>query len=704
MAKDVTKLSVNSLSDKQAKAEHARLHAELLEHDKRYYQDDKPTVTDAEYDALRKRYGDIEERFPDLKTLESLTLKVGSAPTGRFAKIRHSVPMLSLDNAFSEEDVTRFADRIRRFLKLNADEPLAFTAEPKIDGLSMSLRYEQGKLVNAATRGDGTVGEDVTANIRTLKDVPQTLKGKDIPDVAEVRGEVYMGKADFLALNERQKAAGKELYVNPRNTAAGSLRQKDASITASRPLRFFAYAWGQMSEMPADTQSGMVKWLGKAGFHTNPIFKVCKSAEELLKVHEEIGLARGKLDYDIDGVVYKVDRLDWQERLGFVSRSPRWAVAHKFPAEQATTVVRDIEIQVGRTGALTPVAKLEPVGVGGVIVQNATLHNADEIARLDVRIGDTVMIQRAGDVIPQVLGIVPEKRPKGAKEYAFPKTCPCPLKTPVVREINSAGEEGVRFRCSGEFACPFQKTEHLKLFVSRGAFDIDGLGAKQIDYFFEEGWIKEPADIFTLEARNGKQFTLEEVEGYGSTSVGNLFGAIRGRREISLERFIYSLGIRHVGETTARALARGYGSWEAFHDAALAVAKGDEDARTEMDALDQIGDTVIDAIAAYFKETHNRGIVERLVKQVKIQEAEKPASNTAVAGKTVVFTGSLEKMTREEAKAMAERLGAKTSGSVSKKTDYVVAGPGAGSKLDKAREAGVAVLTEDEWLELIGKK
>ena len=473
--------------------------------------------------------------------------------------------------------------------------------------------------------------------------MPQTLKGKDIPDVAEVRGEVYMGKADFLALNERQKAAGKELYVNPRNTAAGSLRQKDASITASRPLRFFAYAWGQMSEMPADTQSGMVKWLGKAGFHTNPIFKVCKSAEELLKVHEEIGLARGKLDYDIDGVVYKVDRLDWQERLGFVSRSPRWAVAHKFPAEQATTVVRDIEIQVGRTGALTPVAKLEPVGVGGVIVQNATLHNADEIARLDVRIGDTVMIQRAGDVIPQVLGIVPEKRPKGAKEYAFPKTCPCPLKTPVVREINSAGEEGVRFRCSGEFACPFQKTEHLKLFVSRGAFDIDGLGAKQIDYFFEEGWIKEPADIFTLEARNGKQFTLEEVEGYGSTSVGNLFGAIRGRREISLERFIYSLGIRHVGETTARALARGYGSWEAFHDAALAVAKGDEDARTEMDALDQIGDTVIDAIAAYFKETHNRGIVERLVKQVKIQEAEKPASNTAVAGKTVVFTGSLGK-------------------------------------------------------------
>jgi DNA ligase (NAD+) len=630
-------------------------------------------------------------------------LKVGVAPTGRFPKVRHAVPMLSLDNAFSEEDVTRFVERIRRFLKLGADEALAITAEPKIDGLSMSLRYENGELTKAATRGDGAEGEDVTANIKTLKDVPHKLKGKGVPAVAEVRGEVYMTKADFLALNERQKAAGAELYVNPRNTAAGSLRQKDPSITAARPLRFFAYAWGQMSEMPADTQSGMVKWLERCGFYSSPIFKLCHSAEELLAFHHEIGLKRGALDYDIDGVVYKVDRLDWQERLGFVSRSPRWAIAHKFPAEQATTVLNDIEIQVGRTGALTPVAKLEPVGVGGVIVQNATLHNADEIARLDVRIGDTVTIQRAGDVIPQVLGVVLEKRPKGAKEYVFPKTCPCPLKTPVVREINSAGEEGVRFRCSGEFACPHQKTEHLRHFVSRRAFDIEGLGEKQIAYFFEQGWLKEPADIFTLEKRNAK-LKLEEIEGYGETSVRNLFAAIRERREISLERFIYALGIRHVGETTARALARGYGTWEAVHDAALAVAKGDEETRAEMDALDQIGDTVIDALAAYFKEKHNLGIVERLTKEVKILEAEKPASNTVVAGKTVVFTGSLEKMTRDEAKAMAERLGAKTSGSVSKKTDYVVAGPGAGSKLDKAREAGVTVLTEDEWFELVGKK
>jgi len=704
MAKqDVSKIIVDALSEKQARAEHARLHAEISEHDRHYYQDDAPTVTDAEYDALRKRYGAIEQRFPDLRTLESLTLKVGIAPTGRFAKVRHAVPMLSLDNAFSGDDVTRFVDRIRRFLKLADDEPLVFTAEPKIDGLSMSLRYEDGKLVTGATRGDGAEGEDVTANTKTLKDVPHQLKGKNIPAVCEVRGEVYMTKQAFLELNKRQAEAGDTIFANPRNSAAGSLRQKDVGVTASRPLHFFAYAWGEVSAMPADTQSGMVKWLAKCGFATNPLTKVARSAEELLAFHEEIGLKRGSLDYDIDGVVYKVDRLDWQERLGFVSRNPRWAIAHKFPAEKATTVVRDIEIQVGRTGALTPVAKLEPVTVGGVVVQNATLHNADEIARLDVRIGDTVTIQRAGDVIPQVLGIVPEKRPNGTKEYAFPKTCPCPLKTPVVREINSAGEEGVRFRCSGEFACPFQKTEHLKHFVSRRAFDIDGLGEKQIDYFFEQGWIKEPGDIFTLEARNAK-LKLEEIEGYGETSVRNLFAAIRARRDISLERFIYSLGIRHVGETTARALARGYGAWEAFHDAALAVAKGDEETRTEMDALDQIGDTVIDALAAYFKETHNRGIVERLTRQVRIQEAEKPATNTVVAGKTVVFTGSLEKMTREEAKAMAERLGAKTSGSVSKKTDYVVAGPGAGSKLDKAREAGVTVLTEDEWFALVGRK
>jgi DNA ligase (NAD+) len=513
-----------------------------------------------------------------------------------------------------------------------------------------------------------------------------------------------MTKSAFLKLNERQKAEGKQLYVNPRNTAAGSLRQLDPEITASRPLGFFAYAWGEMSAMPAPTQSGMVEWFAARGFKTNPLMKMCDSVEALVAFHHEIEAQRATLDYDIDGVVYKVDRLDWQQRLGFVSRNPRWAIAHKFAAERATTIVKDIEVQVGRTGALTPVAKLEPVTVGGVVVQNATLHNPDEIARLGVRIGDTVEIQRAGDVIPQVLGVVLDKRPPDAVPYPFPKKCPCPLHTDVVRETVASGEEGVRARCSGEFACPHQKVEHLRHFVSRRAFDIEGLGEKQIAFFFEEGWLKEPADIFTLEDRNNK-IKLEEQEGYGETSVGNLFAAIRERRDIALERFIYSLGIRHVGETTARALARGYGTWGAFHDACVKVASGDEEAEAEMDALDQIGETVVDAIAAYFGETHNLGIVERLVKQMtKIRDAERPASDSVVAGKTVVFTGSLEKMTRDEAKAMAERLGAKVSGSVSKKTDYVVAGPGAGSKLNKAKEAGVAVITEDEWFDLVGEK
>jgi DNA ligase (NAD+) len=456
-----------------------------------------------------------------------------------------------------------------------------------------------------------------------------------------------------------------------------------------------------MSAMPADTQSGMVKWLESCGFKTNPLAKVRRSADELLEFHHAIELRRGELDYDIDGVVYKVDRIDWQERLGFVSRTPRWAVAHKFPAEKAITVVNDIDIQVGRTGALTPVAKLEPVTVGGVVVQNATLHNADEITRLDVRIGDTVQIQRAGDVIPQVLQVLTEKRRRDAKPYHFPKRCPCPLHTEVVREATAAGGEGAVMRCSGEFACPHQKIEHLKHFASRRAFDIEGLGDKQIELFFERGWVKEPADIFTLEARNAK-IKLEEEEGYGETSVRNLFNAIEARREIGLERFIYALGMRHVGDTTALALARGYGSWAAFHDACLEVAHGDAETRAEIDALDQIGDTVIDSIAKYFGEKHNRDIVERLTKEVRILDAEKP-KHSPVAGKTVVFTGSLEKMTRDEAKATAERLGAKVAGSVSKKTDYVVAGPGAGSKLDKAREAGVTVLTEDEWFKLVGQ-
>ncbi|MGC1940464.1 MAG: NAD-dependent DNA ligase LigA, partial [Pseudolabrys sp.] len=708
-SQDALKTDPAKLTEAQAKAELKRLATEIAAHDKRYYQQDAPSVTDAEYDALRQRNSAIESRFPKLIRPDSPSKRIGVAPTGKFKKVRHAVPMLSLDNAFAEQDVIDFVARIRRFLKLSEDEKLAFSAEPKIDGLSMSLRYEGGELVTAATRGDGAEGEDVTANIRTLEDVPKKLKGRSMPAVCEVRGEIYMTKHAFLALNERQKAAGDTIFANPRNSAAGSLRQKDPKITASRPLGFFAYAWGEMSTMPADTQSGMIKWFESCGFKTNPLTKLCRSTEELITFHRKIEEGRAELDYDIDGVVYKVDRIGWQERLGFVSRTPRWGIAHKFPAERAMTVLKDIELQVGRTGALTPVGKLDPVGVGGVIVQNVTLHNEDYIKGIgsdgeslrdgrDIRIGDTVVIQRAGDVIPQVVDVVIDKRPKSAKPYHFPKKCPCYLHTELVREETATGEEGARTRCTGEFACPYQKVQHLMLFVSRRAFDIEGLGEKQIELFFEKEWVKEPADIFTLEKKHKRD--LLELEGFGETSVRNLFNAIEARRTIALDRFIYALGIRQVGETTALALARGYGSWKAFHDAGLKVAKGDDDVIAEMDALDQIGDTVIRAVAAYFGESHNRGIVERLTKEVRILDAEKPKKDTAVAGKTVVFTGALEKMTRDEAKAQAERLGAKAAGSVSKKTDYVVAGPGAGSKLADAKKFGVTVLTEDEWLKL----
>src|SRR4051794_7635236 len=626
---------VAGLTKSQAKVELKRLALEIERHNAAYYQKDAPKISDAEYDELRKRLNAIEARFPELVSSDSPSQKVGAAPSGKFSKVRHAVPMLSLDNAFAEQDVLDFVGRIRRFLRLGEDDRLDFSAEPKIDGLSMSLRYERGELVTAATRGDGAEGEDVTANIRTLQDVPKKLKGRSVPEICEVRGEVYMTKQAFLALNERQKAAGDTIFANPRNSAAGSLRQKDASITASRPLGFFAYAWGQMSAMPEDTQSGMIGWFERCGFKTNPLMKICHSVEQLIAFHREIEEARAELDYDIDGVVYKIDRLDWQGRLGFVSRTPRWAIAHKFPAERAMTVLRDIEIQVGRTGSFTPVGKLEPVGVGGVIVQNVTLHNEDYIRGIggdgeqlregrDIRIGDTVVIQRAGDVIPQVVDVVIDKRPKGAKEYHFPKKCPCPLHTDVVRGETAAGEEESRARCTGEFACPLQRIEHLILFVSRRAFDIDGLGVKQLQYFFDEKWVEEPADIFTLQKRNNK-LKLEEIEGYGETSVRNLFASIEARRNIALERFIYALGMRHVGETTALALARGYGSWQAFQDACLEVAKGDQETIAEMDALDQIGDTVIKSVAAYFSESHNRGIVERLVSELEqIIDAEKP--------------------------------------------------------------------------------
>src|SRR5437016_1354975 len=546
-SKKAVPTDVAKLTKAQAKVEHMRLALELEGHDKRYYQEDAPSVSDAEYDTLRQRFNAIEKRFPEFVSSESPSQKVGAAPSGRFKKVRHSLPMLSLDNAFGEQDVRDFVDRIARFLKL-PDDKIDFSAEPKIDGLSMSLRYEGGELVTAATRGDGAEGEDVTVNIRTLEDVPQKLKGRNVPDICEVRGEVYMTKKAFLALNERQKAAGDTIFANPRNSAAGSLRQKDPGITASRPLGFFAYAWGEMSAMPEDTQSGMIGWFERCGFKTNPLTNLCHSVEQLIAFHRKIEEARAELDYDIDGVVYKVDRLDWQERLGFVSRTPRWAIAHKFPAERAMTVLRDIEIQVGRTGSFTPVGKLEPIGVGGVIVQNVSLHNEDYIKGIggdgeplregrDIRIGDTVIIQRAGDVIPQVVDVVIDKRPNNAKEYHFPKKCPCPLHTDVVREETATGEEGSRARCSGEFACPYQKIEHLKLFVSRRAFDIDGLGEKQLQYFFDQGWVREPADIFTLPKRNAK-LKLEQIEGYGETSVRNLFASIENRSRSAQEPLV----------------------------------------------------------------------------------------------------------------------------------------------------------------------
>lgn len=685
--------------DPQSRA--IQLRAQIAHHNRRYYEQDAPEISDAEYDRLMQELSTLEKAHPELVVPDSPTQRVGAAPSGKFAKARHSVPMLSLGNAFSDEDVNDFIDRIRRFLRLDENAELAFTAEPKIDGLSLSLRYEDGVLVRGATRGDGTQGEDVTPNVKTLGDIPQRLQGRGIPEIVEVRGEAYMTKSAFLELNRQQAAASKQIFANPRNAAAGSLRQLDAAITASRPLGFFAYGWGEMSRLPESSQWTVLHWFAACGFKTNPLAKRCRTAAELLEFHRQIEQQRGSLDYDIDGVVYKVDRLDWQERLGFVSRNPRWAIAHKFPAEKATTILRAIEIQVGRTGALTPVAKLEPVTVGGVVVSNASLHNEDYIRTLDVHLGDTVSIQRAGDVIPQVLGVVLEKRPAHAKPYRFPNICPCPLKTAVVRDATATGEEGAIARCSGEFACPFQKIEHLRHFVSRHAFDIDGLGEKQITFFFENGWVQEPADIFTLRERNA-EIKLQEHEGYGEVSVRKLFDAIESRRKISLERFIYSLGVRQIGETTARALARGYGTWDVFHAASLRVAAGDLEAQQDMDALDQIGDTVIDSLARYFGEQRNVGIAERLTAQVQILDAEPPPKESPVAGKVLVFTGSLQKLTREEAKALAERLGAKVSGSVSKKTDFVIAGADAGSKLRKAAELGVRILPEDEFLALIG--
>ena len=776
-------IPVANLTPTDAAEEMARLAEEISGHDIAYHQQDEPTISDGDYDALKRRNLEIEARFPGLIREDSPSLKVGAARAAQFSEVTHGVPMLSLDNAFADEEAVEFDARIRRFLRLSADETVGYTAEPKIDGLSCSIRYEKGVLVQAATRGDGRVGEDVTANVRTIAGIPARLAGAGWPDEIEIRGEVYLSHEAFIALNAAATAAGTKTYANPRNAAAGSLRQIDPRITAARPLSFFAYAWGLLSQPFARTQWEALGKLKAWGFQTTPQSMRVENAAGLLAAYAGMEALRPKLAYDIDGVVYKVDRLDWQQRLGFVTRTPRWAVARKFPAQQARTILEAIDIQVGRTGAITPVARLRPVTVGGVVVVNATLHNADEIARKDIRVGDTVILQRAGDVIPQIVSVVPEERPNGSKPFAFPTHCPCPLHTPLAKETTASGAETVVRRCTGEFACPFQKLAHLRHFVSRRAFDIEGLGEKQLTAFNERAWIVEPADIFRLARDAAKIAELKETDGYGELSVANLVAGIDARRDVALDRFIYGLGIRHIGETTSLALARHFETAERFVDTAeaaagqtagpmyaeltdldglgptaveavldfararqpmpippeisldehlrLAIPKLNSKARAALDArfidwatfeaaaiqaaaeapgeaflevasVDAVGVVAARMIAEFFGEDHNRALVDNLMAELRVIPAQRPKSDTAVAGKTVVFTGALEKMTRDEAKAQAEGLGAKVSGSVSKKTDLVVAGPGAGSKLKTAAELGIEVLTEDEWLSLVG--
>jgi DNA ligase (NAD+) len=675
-----------------ARAEHTRLGAEIAEHDRRYHAEDAPTISDADYDALRRRYTELEATFPALADAQSANKKVGAAPSEKFAKVRHVVPMLSLGNIFADEDVDEFCARVRRFLGLPDAAPLEVTAEPKIDGLSCSLRYERGEFVQAATRGDGYEGEDVTANVRTVAAIPKSLRGA--PDVFEARGEIYLAHEDFFKINERQAAAGKPTFANPRNSAAGSLRQLDPRVTAERPLRFFAYTWGDISAPFAKTQFEAMEAFRRFGLPVNPLTKLCRSAAELIAHYHAIEAQRATLGYDIDGVVYKVNDLALQERLGFVSRSPRWATAHKFPAEQAMTIVEGIEINVGRTGALTPVAKLHPVTVGGVVVSNASLHNEDEIARLDVHVGDTVVVQRAGDVIPQILAVVPEKRPPDSKPYVFPDVCPV-CGSAALREIDEkTGVADVVRRCTGRLVCAAQAVEGLKHFCSRNAFDIEGLGDKQIELFFNEGLIRIAAEIFTLQARDGHgRPPLREWEGFGETSARNLFAAIEARRTVPINRFLYALGVRHIGETNARRLARHFHDFDAFRAAAR-----EADAAEAFSGIEGIGPVVAESIADFFGEPHNEKALDALLAQVHIEPMERVAAGHPLSGKTVVFTGSLERMTRDEAKALAERLGAKVSGSISAKTDLVVAGPGAGSKLTKARDLGVETIDEEEWL------
>lgn len=701
---------MNSLFDmdfEAAKSRHKQLSKEIARHDALYHGKDAPEISDADYDVLRRELESIEQQYPQLQSVVSVS--VGAAPAKGFKKIKHAVPMLSLSNVFSDEELGDFIDRVRRFLGLPDEEIVAVIAEPKIDGLSCSLRYENRTLVHAATRGDGSEGEDITRNVETISNIPKTLPD-DAPDMIEIRGEIYMRRDDFIALNEKQEKAGKQIFANPRNAAAGSVRQLDASVTAARPLKFFGYALGEVFEPIADTQEGIKKKLAAWGFAQAEPYALCDTVDDVIAYYNSIIGLRADLPYDIDGVVYKVNRLDWQGRLGFVSRSPRWATAHKFPAERAMTVIEAIDIQVGRTGALTPVARLAPVNVGGVVVSNATLHNEDEIERKGVRIGDTVVIQRAGDVIPQVVEVILEKRPKDTQKFIYPDHCP------VCNSLAIREEGEVVRRCTGGLVCRAQAVERLKHFVSRDAFDIEGMGAKIIEQFWEDGLIASPADIFRLSEADKKTLTpLRNREGWGELSAKNLFAAIEARRTIGLDRFIYALGIRQIGQATAKILAANYKTiidWraqmaEAARERALNADEHKKPvnvgpAYADLCALEGVGMSMADDLCGFFAEEKNREILDDLERELSIEPyAVTIRTDSAVVGKTVVFTGTLEKMTRAEAKARAETLGAKVAGSVSKKTDYVIAGADAGSKLKAAKELGVSVLTEDEWLALI---
>ena len=693
---DAARKPVEELSEDEAAAELERLAREIAHHDRLYYQRDAPEVSDADYDALRVRNEAIEAHFPHLKRADSPSDRLGAAPSSGFKKVRHSVSMLSLANAFGEEEVSDFLARIARFLDLG--EPPEILAEPKIDGLSCALLYDEGKLRLAATRGDGTTGEDITANVRTIDEIPETLQGRGWPRILEVRGEVYMRRADFAAFNRRQEETDSKVFANPRNAAAGSLRQLDPTITAQRPLRFFAYAWGRISEPLGATMAEARGRLRSWGFPVTEPAELCTSLDGLLAYYRQLLSQRPELPFDIDGLVYKVNRLDLQQRLGFISRAPRWAIAHKFPAEKAETILREITIQVGRTGALTPVAILEPITVGGVVVSRATLHNEDEIKRKDAREGDHVIIQRAGDVIPQVVAVVPERRPAASKPYVFPETCP-ECGSHAVREP----DEVVR-RCSGGLICPAQAVERLKHFVSRHAFDIEGLGDKQVKFLFESERIRTPGDIFRLQATNGQGVApLSEQPGWGELSAENLFRAIDTRRRISLDRFIYALGIRHIGRENARVLARYYATIDHLREALAKAQTSESEAYQELIGIDGIGPKVADSLLAFFAEPHNLEVLHDLTNTLEIEDLVlADTSGSPVAGKTVVFTGKLEALTRDEAKARAETLGAKVAGSVSRNTDFLVAGPGAGSKAKKAEELGVRILSEEEWLELVG--